>query len=164
LLGTLPVHLAHHTPYCHWPLFGSNPFSYAPMYCATAMAWRSLVLVSQNSSRTHSPCIHLGLVQPQLVLPHLQAMYYGEELFLMNWPSPLTTIELHALICNGHPPCINTPPMQNHSPSYTPQKVCQIPWTWPRAAKPLALKLPKAWWQSSSHSWDSHFSTSRTRF
>jgi hypothetical protein len=27
---------------------------------------------------------HLGLVQPQLVLPHLQVMYYGEDSFVMN--------------------------------------------------------------------------------
>ena len=34
-------------------------------------------------------------------------MYYGEELFLMSWLSFLTIIELHAIICNGHPTCIN---------------------------------------------------------
>jgi len=146
LLGTLPVHLAHHTPYCHWPLFGSNPLSYAPMYCATAMAWRSLALVSQNSSRTHSPCIHLGLVQPQLVLPHLQAMYYGEELFLMNWPSPLTTIELHALICNGHPPCINTPPMpKSLTPVCTSKGLSSFANLSTGGEDNLFLSSPKAW-------------------
>jgi hypothetical protein len=59
----------------------------------------------------HIVRVHLGIVQLQLVLPHLQVMYYGEDFFLMNWLSPLTTIELYALINNGHPTCINNPPM-----------------------------------------------------
>jgi hypothetical protein len=32
----------------------------------------------------HIVRVHLGLVQPQLVLPHLQAMYYGEDAFLIT--------------------------------------------------------------------------------
>jgi hypothetical protein len=59
----------------------------------------------------HIVRVHIGLVQPQLVLSHLQVMYYGEDSFLINWLSSLTAIELHALINNGHPTCINNPPM-----------------------------------------------------
>jgi hypothetical protein len=29
----------------------------------------------------HIVRVQLGLVQPQLVLPHLEAMYYGEDFF-----------------------------------------------------------------------------------
>ena len=135
------------------------------MYRATGMAWRSLALVSQNTSRTHSPSLHLGLVQPQLVLPRLQAMYYGEELFLMSWPSSLTTIELHALICNGHPPCINTPPMpKSLTPVCTSKGLSSFANLSTGGEDYLFLSSPKAWWQSLSHSWDSHFLTSRTRF
>ena len=32
----------------------------------------------------HIVRVHLGLVQPQLVLPHLQAMYYDKKLFLFE--------------------------------------------------------------------------------
>jgi hypothetical protein len=65
----------------------------------------------------HIVCVHFSLVQPQLVLSHLQGMHYGEDLFLMTWLSPLTTIELHAFICNGHPSCMNAPPIAK---SFTP--------------------------------------------
>jgi hypothetical protein len=64
----------------------------------------------------HIVRVHLGIVQPHLVLSHLQTMYYDQNSFLMSWLSSLTTIELYALINNGHPTCINTPPMQNHLP------------------------------------------------
>jgi hypothetical protein len=64
----------------------------------------------------HITHVHFGFVQPQLVLPHLQAMNYDEDSFLMSWLSLFTTIELHVVIDNGHPTCINTPSIQNHSP------------------------------------------------
>jgi len=119
------------------------------MYRATTMAWRSLALVSQNTSRTHSPCIHLGLVQPQLVLSRLQTMYYGEELFLMSWPSSLTTIELHALICNGHPPCIHTPPMpKSLTPICTSKGLSSFANLSTGGEDNLFLSSPKAWWQT----------------
>ena len=94
----------------------------------------------------HIVRVHLGLVQPQLVLPHLQAMYYGEELFLMNWPSPLTTIELHALICNGHPPCINTPPMpKSLTPVCTSKGLSSSANLSTGGEDNLLLSSPKAW-------------------
>ena len=32
---------------------------------------------------------------PNMVLPHLYTIYYGKELFLSSYPSPLTTIKFH---------------------------------------------------------------------
>ena len=105
----------------------------------------------------HIARVHLGLVQPLLMLPHLQAMYYGEDSFLMNSLSPLTTIELHALMNNGHPTCVNNLPNGKitcpriHLKRFV--KSCKLEHGW---RKQLVLKPPKAWCQSSSHSWDSH--------
>jgi hypothetical protein len=115
--------------------------------CANVLCHRNgLVLTCTCVPKTHPPCIHLGLVQPQLVLPHLQAMYYGEELFLMNWPSPLTTIELHALICNGHPPCINTPPMpKSLTPVCTSKGLTSFANLSTGGEDNLFLSSPKAW-------------------
>jgi hypothetical protein len=79
--------------------------------------------------------VHISLVQPQIVLSHLQVMHYGKELFPMTSLSPLTTVKLRAFLYNGHPFCINTPPMAKSLVPYTPQKVCQIPRTWTYAAK-----------------------------
>jgi len=135
-----------------------------PMYRATAMAWCSLAHVSQNTWRTHCH-VHLGLVQLHLVLPHLQAMYYDKDSFLISWSSPLTTIELHALINNGHPTCINNASMvKSLTPVYISKDLSSSANLNTGGENNLLLSSPKAWWQSSSHSWDSHFATSWTRF
>jgi hypothetical protein len=71
--------------------------------CIVPPQWLGVYLrMCPKMLRGHIIRVHLGLVQPQLVLPHLQAMYYGEDSFLMSLLSPLTTIKLHALINNGH--------------------------------------------------------------
>jgi hypothetical protein len=94
----------------------------------------------------HIVRIHLGLVQPQLVLPHIQAMYYGEDSFLINWLSPLTTIELHALRNNGHPTCINNPPMaKSLAPLYISKKLSNSANLNTGGENNLLLSFPKAW-------------------
>jgi hypothetical protein len=84
---------------------------------------------------------------------------------LMNWLSPLTTIELHALINNGHPTCINNPPMAKwFAPVYISKYLSNFANLNTGGENNLFLSPPKVWWQSSSHSWDSHFfPTSRVR-
>jgi hypothetical protein len=70
--------------------------------------------------------VHLGLMQPQLLLPHLQAIYYGKDSFIMNRLSPLTTSELHALIKMVIQRALTIRLWQNHSSPYTSQKICRI--------------------------------------
>jgi hypothetical protein len=94
----------------------------------------------------HIVRVHFGLVQPQLVLPHLQAMYYGEVSFLMNWLSHLTTIELHALINNGHPMCINNPPIaKSLTPVYISKDLSNSANLNTGGKNILLLSSPKAW-------------------
>jgi hypothetical protein len=94
----------------------------------------------------HIVHVHLGLVQPQLVLPQLQAMYYGKDFLLMNWLSPLTTIELHALINNGHPTYINNPPMaKSLAPVYISKNLSNSTNLNTGCENNLLLSPPKAW-------------------
>ena len=51
----------------------------------------------------------------------------AKTFYFMSWSSLLTTIELHAFKCNGHPCCINNLPMPKLLAPYAPQKVCQTP-------------------------------------
>jgi hypothetical protein len=73
------------TLYCHGPLCGSNPPSQAPKIMP--LQWFGAYLpLSPKILQEHIVCVHLGLVQPRLVLPHFQAMYYREhELYLINF-------------------------------------------------------------------------------
>jgi hypothetical protein len=110
LLGTLPVHfnVLHHIVMARFV----DQIHLPERQCIVPPQWLGAYLrMCPKILQGHIVRVHLGLVQPQLVLSHLQAMYYSEDSFLINWLSSLTTIELHALINNGHPTCINTPPM-----------------------------------------------------
>jgi hypothetical protein len=94
----------------------------------------------------HIVRVHLGLEQPQLVLPHLQAMYYDEDSFLMSWLFSLTTIKLHALINNAHSTCINTPPMQKSlTPVCTSKGLSSFANLSTGGEDNLFLTSPKAW-------------------
>jgi hypothetical protein len=73
----------------------------------------------------------------------------------MSWLSPLTTLELHALINNGHPTCINN--AKSLAPVYTSKGLPNSANLSTGGEDYLFLSSLKAWWQSSSHSWDSHF-------
>jgi hypothetical protein len=91
----------------------------------------------------HIVRVNLGLMQPQLVLSYLQKMYYSKDSFIMSWLSLLATIELHALINNGHSICINTPPLQTHSPRIHLIRFVKFHELERGRRKQLALKLSK---------------------
>jgi hypothetical protein len=89
---------------------------------------------------------HLGLVQLHLVLPHLQTMYYDKYSVLMSWSSPLTTIELHALINNGHPTCINNASMvKSLTPVYISKDLSSSANLNTGGENNLLLSSPKPW-------------------
>ena len=76
----------------------------------------------------------------------------------MSWPSPLTTIELHAPICNGHPSYINHLPLpKSLAPICISKGLSKSANLSTGGANYLLLSSPKAWWQGSSHYWDSFF-------
>ena len=78
-----------------------------------------LAFVSQNTSRTHCGCRPLLCTTPNNVATSSSNALW-QKFFVMSWPSLLTTIEFHALICNGHPSYINNPPMaKSLAPVYT---------------------------------------------
>lgn len=51
--------------------------------------------------------IYFGIVQPKIVLPRIQAMYYDEKSFHMFWPSFIITIEFFCYFVQGRTSCIN---------------------------------------------------------
>jgi hypothetical protein len=55
----------------------------------------------------HIVCVHLCLMQSQIMLPRLQAMHYDKKLIVMSWLLFLTTIEFFASICEENHSCIN---------------------------------------------------------
>ena len=92
--------------------------------------------------QVHIARVHLGLVQFQIMLPHLQGMHYGKGLFLLSWLSPWAIIELHAPIRNGHPSCINIHQWQSPSPPHAPQNAFENPEPWPHIAKRICSWTP----------------------
>ena len=94
----------------------------------------------------HIVRVQFGIVQPHLLLPNLQAMYYGEDLFLINWLFPLTTIELHALINNNHPTCMNNMLMaESLAPVYISKYLSDFANLKMGGENNLLLSSPKAW-------------------
>ena len=76
----------------------------------------------------------------------------------MSWLSSLTTIELHAPICNGHPSYINNPPLaKSITPVCTSKGLSNATNLSTGGEENFVLSSPKTWWKGSSHSWDSHF-------
>ena len=54
-----------------------------------------------------------------------------------------TTIKVHALICNGHPSCINIHQWQSPLPPYAPQNACENLGTWAHVAKRTCSQAPQ---------------------
>jgi len=118
LLGTPPVHLARLAPYYYGHIMDQIHL-HKRQYIVPPQWLGAYLRMCPKILQGHIVRIHLSLVQPLPVCPHLQAMYYDEDSFLINWLSSLTTIALNALIINGHPTCINNPPMaQSLAPVY----------------------------------------------
>jgi hypothetical protein len=81
--------------------------------------------------------VHLGLVQPQLVFSHLQAMYYVYELVVF--------FDNHSASCSymkWSSTCINTPPMQNIRPRIHLKMFVKFHELEHGRRRHLALKLP----------------------
>ena len=105
----------------------------------------------------HIVHVHLGFMQPQLVLPHLQAMYYAKEFFLMSCLSfwqPLSFMLSYAMaiqLASTLRQCKITRPRR---PAIRFVKFRELEHG---RQDNLLWNSPKAWWQSSSHSWDTIF-------
>ena len=73
------------------------------------MAWSSLALLFQNTSRTHCACRSLLWATPNNI-----ATYPNNVLTWRVVSHELAvSFDNHRPSCNGHPSCINNPPMAN---------------------------------------------------
>jgi hypothetical protein len=157
LLGTLPVPLARPTPYCHDPLCGSNPPSLAPIYCATAMAWRLLAHMSQNTSRTHYMFTPWSCATPTSVVTSpsniLRPRLISHEL-VVSFDNPWASCSHKQWPSNLHQHSANA---KSLAPVYTSKGLPNSANLSTGGEDYLFLSSPKTWWQNSSHSWDSHF-------
>ena len=76
----------------------------------------------------------------------------------MTWLSPLTTIDFHVPICNGHPSYISNMSIKKSlTPVRTSKGLSNSTNLSTGGEDNMVLSYPNTWWQGSSDFWDIHF-------